>query len=938
MPFMNQFKDQLSKIASFSFASMKKSKYGIGCRGIKRFTLGIIALSAILVGKANASTVTLTVSTDTDTPNSYPGGQTDFNGATSGDLRYCINYILNEQAQGNSVDYEIVFANGIESIQLGAKLSIVNLLGSDTIVIGNPDPASPVSILGSTGTGGLFIRQGAVTLQNLNFQNCNATGGNGSDAGGGGMGAGGALFIDTADVILHNVNFTSCSASSGLGSVNTGIGGGGGLGGFGGSSQGGGGGYCGNGGESYGGGGGAGGDGGSNLGGGGGAILGTIGGSGGSPPVDAVTITPHAISGPTASPFVVGGGGFGSQNDTVGGTGAGGNNSGGMGGYDGSTNLGATGGNAGSPQTGGSGQGGAGSSSSSTPGSVGSSGLLGGDGGGGGTFFTGGDEGNNSGCGGGGGGGYSGGGGGGGCGNFSSGSNFSYGGAGGGGGGLGGGGGGSFAGTGGNGTSGAGNGGSGSLGGGGGGGGRGGGGGGGGFGNNGLGSAGNGGDGGGGGGSYNGGIGGYGAGGGHGSPGGFGGGGGGNSGSGGFGGGGGNGGDGGFGGGSGNGGSNCGTGATLGTVQGGDGAALGGAVFLGSSNGQPTLTLTGNCSTSLNSTSNNGGGGFAGGEDFLLYSGTTLNLNANVGETISISQSIIDDSVQSIPIGQTWEAGTGTGANLEVTGAGTVILSGINSYIGTTTVTSGTLKLVSSTLYAGGTGINSQMTVSSGAVLKGTGTINAPTTISGNMTPGNSIGTIFYNAPLTLSGVLSIEIAPTAGVNSKISSTSTVDVTGATIQIVPESGTYTVGAQYTLLTSVGLTGTPTLLMPATFVGELSYPNNSIVLTLISVPTPPPPPPPPPPPSSFTGRMVSDTFLTQQDITSVLKWSPPVDTSEIVAYQISRNGVVIAVVPVSDPNVYYDHNRKKNTSYIYTIASLKANGAQSSLLSITLVYK
>ena len=80
--------------------------------------------------------------------------------ATSGDLRYCVNYILNQQAQGITQDYKVVFAPGVNSIQLSARLSMVNLLGSDTIVIGNPDPATPVVITGGSGTGGLFIRRG----------------------------------------------------------------------------------------------------------------------------------------------------------------------------------------------------------------------------------------------------------------------------------------------------------------------------------------------------------------------------------------------------------------------------------------------------------------------------------------------------------------------------------------------------------------------------------------------------------------------------------------------------------------------------------------------------------------------------------------------------------------------------------------------------------
>lgn len=831
---MNQSNDQYPAPANIPFESMKEvNKYDIVYRKVKLFMLFMVALSVASVGKVNASSVTLTVSINTDTPNSYPGGQTDSSDATTGNLRYCINYILNEQAKGVTQDYEIVFASEIESIQLSAKLSMINLLGSDTIVIGNPDPAPPVTIIGSPGTGGLFIRQGIVTLRNLNFQSCNATGGSGSDGGGGGMGAGGALFIDTANVTLHNVNFNNCSATAGLGGNVIGSGGGGGgLGGNGGSEEGGGGGYCGNGGGNKGGGGGAGGDGGSYLGGGGGAILATTGGVGGSSPVVAVTIAPYTFSGQPAAPFVVGGGGYGSQNNSVAGTGAGGNNSGGLGGYDGGSNVGGNGGDGGSPQMMGSGNGGIGSSSTTSPGYSGADGLLEGTGGSGGTYY---DNITDVGGGGGGGGGYSGGGGGGGSGNTS-------GGGGGGGGGLGGGGGGGFNAIGGVGVSGGGSGGYSSIAGGGGGGGRGGGGGGGGFGFNGIGNGGNGGDGGGGGGSYSGGQGGYGSGAGNGNQGGFGGGGG-SNGNGGFGGGGGNGGSGGFGGGGGNG-NSCGTGATTATIQGGNGAALGGAVFLGSSNAQPILTLTGHCSTFFNSTSNNSGDSYAGGDDFFLYSGTTLKLEPNPGETISISRSIVDDSVQSIPMSSDWEAGTGTGANLQVTGPGTVILSGINSYIGTTTVSSGTLNLINGTLYAGGAGTNSQVTVSQGAILKGTGTINAPTIISGSLSPGNSIGTLYYNAPLTLPGILTIEIAPTAGDNSQISSTSTVDVSGATIQIVPDSGTYTIGTQYTLLTSTGLTGTPSLFMPTQFLGQLSYPNNSIVLTLLKVPQPPSPPSPP----------------------------------------------------------------------------------------------
>ncbi len=729
-------------------------------------TFGFVALGAVMLlfssGSMLAAPVTLTVTLSSDTP---PGGR--IVSPTSGDLRYCINYILDQQAQGITQDYQVVFAPGVTSIQLTARLSMVNLLGSDTIVIGNPDPAPPVVITGSSGTGGLFIRQGAVTLQNLIFESLNATGGNGGDGGGGGMGAGGALLVDTAAVTLHNVDFNNCSSTAGLGGGSTGSGGGGGgLGGNGGAAQGGGGGYGGNGGENFGAGGGAGGDGGSNFGGGGGAILGTTGGIGGVSPLDAVTISPSSLSSPI-TPFVVGGGGYGSNNNGVGGTGAGANSVGGLGGFDGDSTIGGNGGNGGAPQSG-TGTGGSGSSSTTLPGSSGTDGLFGGIGGGGGVYFNGITD---VGGGGGGGGGFSGGGGGGGSGNQS-------GGGGGGGGGLGGGGGGGFNADGGSGAPGAGRGGNSSIGGGGGGGGLGGGGGGGGFGYNGIGNGGSGGDGGGGGGSYSGGTGGYGSGGGNGNSGGFGGGGG-SFATGGYGGGGGSFNFGGFGGGGGSD-QNGGTAATAGlSTQGGNGAALGGAVFLGSPNGSPTLTLTGNCSTANNSTSNHGGGGFSGGDDFFLYSGSTLSLAPNEGETISLNQSIIDDSVQSIPSSLSWTAGSGTGASLQVNGSGTVILGGTNSYIGPTTVSSGTLSLANSTLYAGGAGPDSQVTINLGATLKGTGTVNSPTTVFGTLSPGNVIGILYHNAPLTLAAGSLLHIGITSSSTSLVTSTSIASLAGS---------------------------------------------------------------------------------------------------------------------------------------------------------------
>ena len=84
---------------------------------------------------------------------------------------------------------------------------------------------------------------------------------------------------------------------------------------------------------------------------------------------------------------------------------------------------------------------------------------------------------------------------------------------------------------------------------------------------------------------------------------------------------------------------------------------------------------------------------------------------------------------------------SGSGA-LTKQGAGTLTLSGSNSYTGATTVSAGELKVNGST----GTGA---MTIASDATLSGTGTIGGNTTISGTHTPGNSPGVQTFSSDLT---------------------------------------------------------------------------------------------------------------------------------------------------------------------------------------------
>ncbi len=610
--------------------------------------------------------------------------------STTGDFRYVLNQILNEQAQSlSSPPHTITFTT--PSVTLTALPPPINLFQADTIIIGNSG-GSPTIIDGGSLYRPFFIRQGDVTLQNMTIQNGLAQGGSGGAVGGGGgMGAGGALFVDAATVNISNVTFSSNAASAGLVGGSSGfMGAGGGGGGLGGNANvvSGGGGYSGQGGPLGGGGGVADGSEG-NLsptltGGGGGAIIGANGGN------SASGDTGNGSPGGSVSGYVFGGGG-GQGGDTSGNGGDGGGTTPGIGNASG---CGGGGGYLGSAATGGAGGaggigggGGAGIFGQPAPGGIG------GDGGGGG-----GNEGNGGYCGGGG-------------------VINGTGGFGGGGGGL---------------------------------------------------LGGNAGFGGGGGSSSSS----------SGSPGG----------------------NGGFGGGAGGGGGSTGgdpgtpgVGASVAysTSIGGDGAAFGGAIFVNTG----TVRFLGNVSTTGNSVTANTGNGAAVGTDLFAISGSSVTFSPASDETITVSGVIADDSPTSVPGGFTWQPGTGSGAAVSISGSGNVIFEGANTYIGDTTVSSGTLSINNQ--------ISGGVTVTSGGTLKGTGTIYGGGSISGTLSPGNSIGTLTFdtsdgNLTLESSSITNIEIDSTTSSQVLITGTGQI-ILGGTVHITQEVDSYSMNQKYPIV-------------------------------------------------------------------------------------------------------------------------------------------
>ena len=102
---------------------------------------------------------------------------------------------------------------------------------------------------------------------------------------------------------------------------------------------------------------------------------------------------------------------------------------------------------------------------------------------------------------------------------------------------------------------------------------------------------------------------------------------------------------------------------------------------------------------------------------------------------------------ESFTLGSTLADATGYTGSLLKTGAGNVVLTGLNTYTGPTTVNTGTLTLASGTSLAN----TSAVTVGAGATLTGAGTIHGATTIQsgGHLAGGASPATQTFSSSLT---------------------------------------------------------------------------------------------------------------------------------------------------------------------------------------------
>ncbi len=251
------------------------------------------------------------------------------------------------------------------------------------------------------------------------------------------------------------------------------------------------------------------------------------------------------------------------------------------------------------------------------------------------------------------------------------------------------------------------------------------------------------------------------------------------------------------------------------------GSGYGGAVFVRSGG---TLTFDGATNFSGDgATAGTGGssadvGGASGANGSAA--GAALFVDTAVAQVnISSGTSTVSESI----------GGTG---GIEKLGAGTLVLSGTNTYTGTTEVAAGTLA-VSGSIASGAT------TVDGGATLTGGGTINGGVVNNGNVAPGDpTTMTVNGNYTQNSGGNLQVQInnlGTTPGVNNSLLVVAGAANIAGTVEIQPAAGTYAAGSQYTFLQAGHLSGAFSGLVidDPDMHGTLGYVSNTAYFTLFN---------------------------------------------------------------------------------------------------------
>jgi autotransporter-associated beta strand protein len=224
-----------------------------------------------------------------------------------------------------------------------------------------------------------------------------------------------------------------------------------------------------------------------------------------------------------------------------------------------------------------------------------------------------------------------------------------------------------------------------------------------------------------------------------------------------------------------------------------------------------------------------------------LAAGTTLSFMSGSNFTLPNNFQISGDPNFAPPPGttQTLSGVIADGATpgiLNVLGPGTLVLSGISTYSGDTTVSAGTLDVTGSIAKSRLT------TVESGATLTGTGTVGSTQINSGGiLSPGAAPGTsltIAGNLAFSSGAIYVVQITPSNATGAIVYGTTTLS--GATVDARFSPGSYVI-SQYDILHATNLDGTTfaglkVANVPGGFTASLSYSASDVFLNLTAAPS------------------------------------------------------------------------------------------------------
>lgn len=89
-----------------------------------------------------------------------------------------------------------------------------------------------------------------------------------------------------------------------------------------------------------------------------------------------------------------------------------------------------------------------------------------------------------------------------------------------------------------------------------------------------------------------------------------------------------------------------------------------------------------------------------------------------------------------------------------------------------------------------------------------------------------------------------------------------------------------------------------------------------------------------PPSDLVAAACAKSSITGKNVTNVITWTPSPDPS-VVSYFLSRDGILIGIIPARGPFVFFDSHVCKNQTYVYTLTAVNGSGDESLPITVTI---